>query len=357
MIESKYLYVYASNFPVKGFTRTMLVDTARKTLYFIDNTYYDLFEEFRNRKIDEIYQMMEDDFDRQEFEKFISYLISNELATIVDEIECFPPMPIYWDSPCIINNAIIDVGKNLHDFDKIFKELNLLGCRHLQIRAYHTLALQEIEEILDLYETNDFRSIEIYTKFQNGLTSFAQLEKIQKKYQYLSLVVHSAPMDELIINTPSPELPLWKLGSILFLQQHITSCDACGIINQKSFYAPTLELFSENQLFNGCLNRKISIDVEGGIKNCPSMVKSYGNITEQSLTQVALMENFQFVWGINKNKIKVCQDCEYRAVCTDCRAYLDNPADMFSKPLKCNYDPYSGVWQDTVLLAVENIVQ
>ena len=35
----------------------------------------------------------------------------------------------------------------------------------------------------------------------------------------------------------------------------------------------TLDLtaFTESQHFNSCLNRKISIDAEGNIRNCPSM--------------------------------------------------------------------------------------
>ena len=33
-------------------------------------------------------------------------------------------------------------------------------------------------------------------------------------------------------------------------------------------------------------------------------------------------------------------------VCLDCRAYVDNYRNVYSKPLKCGYDPYSGVWSD-----------
>ena len=39
------------------------------------------------------------------------------------------------------------------------------------------------------------------------------------------------------------------------------------------------------------------------------------------------------------------KDCKFRYICTDCRAYLANPNDMYSKPLKCNYNPYSATWE------------
>ncbi len=31
---------------------------------------------------------------------------------------------------------------------------------------------------------------------------------------------------------------------------------------------------------------------------------------------------------------------------TDCRAYIENSEDQFSKPLKCGYDPYTNIWED-----------
>ena len=33
-------------------------------------------------------------------------------------------------------------------------------------------------------------------------------------------------------------------------------------------------------------------------------------------------------------------------MCIDCRAYIDNPSDIYSAPLKCGYDPYSLTWNN-----------
>jgi len=30
----------------------------------------------------------------------------------------------------------------------------------------------------------------------------------------------------------------------------------------------------------------------------------------------------------------------------DCRVYLEQPSNIYSKPLKCGYDPYSATWQE-----------
>lgn len=125
---------------------------------------------------------------------------------------------------------------------------------------------------------------------------------------------------------------------------------SCGCINlnnlniNRSFYIEALN-------YNSCLHKKISIDYEGNIKNCPSMVKNFGNIKQTSLRKALLNNDFKEYWDVNKDEIEVCKDCEFRYVCTDCRAYTEKGEDNLgtinlSKPLKCGYDPYTGVWND-----------
>jgi len=76
------------------------------------------------------------------------------------------------------------------------------------------------------------------------------------------------------------------------------------------------------------------------------MEKSFGNISSISLKEIISNENFSRLWTINKDEIKVCQDCEFRYVCTDCRAYIENKEDIYSKPLKCGYNPYTCEWSE-----------
>lgn len=71
---------------------------------------------------------------------------------------------------------------------------------------------------------------------------------------------------------------------------------------------------------------------------------SFGHINKTSLKNVSLKDEFINLWSINKDQVLVCKDCEFRHICTDCRAYLKDPSDLYSKPLKCNYDPYTAQW-------------
>lgn len=76
------------------------------------------------------------------------------------------------------------------------------------------------------------------------------------------------------------------------------------------------------------------------------MKRSYGHIDDTSLLQVVNQPDFQKLFHIKKEEILVCKDCEFRNICTDCRAYLEDHNNLYSKPLKCGYDPYTGEWHE-----------
>ena len=146
--KNKYLYLFADCYPVKGHTRTALCDISRQKIYFVDNSYFELIAELKNKTIDTINLLLEDEEDRAYFSEFITFLLDNELAIVVDDINLFPAIKLKWDHPSIIVNSIIDIRNEIHDFNKIFLELDQLGCYNIQIRAYKNLSYQAIEDIL-----------------------------------------------------------------------------------------------------------------------------------------------------------------------------------------------------------------
>ena len=76
------------------------------------------------------------------------------------------------------------------------------------------------------------------------------------------------------------------------------------------------------------------------------MTQNYGNIRDTTLKQAMSHPDFKKYWNIKKDDITKCKDCEFRYICTDCRVYIDDSEDIYSAPLKCGYDPYTGVWED-----------
>jgi SPASM domain peptide maturase of grasp-with-spasm system len=107
-----------------------------------------------------------------------------------------------------------------------------------------------------------------------------------------------------------------------------------------SYFTVNNDFFLEAQMFNTFLNKKIAIDQHGLIKNCPSFDSDYGHHKETLLVDVINSFGFKDTWAIKKDKVLVCKDCKFRYMCSDCRVFIENPDNLFSKPAKCNYDPY-----------------
>jgi len=160
------------------------------------------------------------------------------------------------------------------------------------------------------------------------------LEKFPRVH---SVKIHSAPENKDVL--------LENYTNVFYVKKELDFDFHCGIVNMELF-ALNIEFFTESQHHNTCLNRKISIDEFGNIKNCPSMKESFGNVMNTTLKEAIEKNGFKKYWNIHKDKIHVCKDCEFRYVCADCRAYVEDPEDIFSKPLKCGYNPYTGKWSE-----------
>jgi hypothetical protein len=75
------------------------------------------------------------------------------------------------------------------------------------------------------------------------------------------------------------------------------------------------------------------------------MEHHYGHISNTKLEDVIALPEFQKWWHIKKDDIDVCKDCEFRHMCTDCRAFIKDPENIYSQPSKCTYNPYICKWE------------
>ena len=165
------------------------------------------------------------------------------------------------------------------------------------------------------------------------------LISIVKKYPRIgSIIVFSAPFFK---NIPITD----PVSNFLFVEENINEENSCKGYISKQYFSIDTKLFVESQLHNTCLNRKICIDADGEIKNCPSMKRSFGNIKDTTLKEAIEKPGFKELWFICKDKIDVCKDCEFRHMCTDCRAFIKDPDNIYSQPAKCPYNPYIAKWQ------------
>lgn len=128
------------------------------------------------------------------------------------------------------------------------------------------------------------------------------------------------------------------------------SMRSCGKVNLK-YFSTNITKVLEAINHNSCLHKKIAIDKEGNIRNCPLMPEDFGNIKDTTLEEAITKPSFKKYWNTTKDQIEVCKDCEFRYICSDCRAYTErthtNEEGLdISKPLKCGYNPYTAEWEE-----------
>jgi len=344
-----YLHLHADCIPVKGASRSAICDLTRNEIIFFPTEYYEVLEFLISDKIGNLLNGLECEEEKRFVIEFIDFLDQNELIIFLKDTSMFPPIEEQWDIPAIIRNAIVDVDTIHHDFDKIFNDLDELGCQFVQIRSFSDLLkLEDLYRVLSSSHHKSIQSVELLLKYNAGTPDEAYIELVEKQPIISNLTIHSSPEARILMVDYGCDEDSGRYikKQIHLVSQFIDSQIHCGIITVKALNAPSPDNFFETRLHNGCLNRKVSIDAFGEIKNCPSMSKSYGNIRNTSLNLAINSDGFKDKWRITKDQIEICKDCEFRYVCSDCRAYVENPEDIYSKPLKCGYNPYTCEWEE-----------
>lgn len=349
-----YLLLFADCIPVKGAFKSVIVDVGRRELYEVGNDFLELIERFENEKYQQVLEL----FTQEELDEavlpFVNFLFENELAHFHANKDSFPKINFEWDDHALVTNAIIDIRNAEHDLKKIIGELDELGTKYLQFRYFRPITLAELMQVVSLVKTTNCYSAEIIAEFSEDI-SLVEVENYLRENPVITMLTFtSAPENAMykVFIDPNLEEKI-VVSKILFIQQTISSCESCGIINMRNMVVPQMKEFSEAKQFNSCLNRKISVDENGYIKNCPSMTTDFGHHKDTAFFDALNQTGFRDVWKANKDRIETCKSCEYRYICTDCRAYVEDPENMLSKPLKCNYDPFSGIWNEASVETID----
>jgi SPASM domain peptide maturase of grasp-with-spasm system len=279
-----------------------------------------------------------DDEEQEIFHSYIDFLLEKEFIFLDNSLHNrFPPIDINkFSTPNIISNAIIEYngGYDFSAMEMIINQLDHLRCESVEMRFYDFPTADTVDRLLLLFNETGIRSITLTANYQEFMTDF-YFEELSNKHKRIREVGLFSGNKRIDIKC--------RLFPIYFLEGEKVSEKYCGCISPKIFYV-NIKNFTESRQYNSCLNKKISINVNGEIKNCPSMKSDFGNIFNTSLANVCASDSFKSLWNISKDEISICKDCEFRYICTDCRAYTVDSDDELSKPSKCNYNPYISEW-------------
>ena len=331
-----YFSLFASCFPVRGAVKAIICDIDRNEYIEIPIDLYELLIELRSVKISDL----EKEYDQPSYQtilQVINQLIENELGFCCTNISEFPPLSMNYMQPELINNSIVDKDKSSnYALDDALKQLSDLRCSFIQIRIFDEVTDQYLS-ILKKLGNLHFKGFELFIHANNLNKTVISLGELARLSNANQIVIHGYK-----------ENKLDQIGncSIVHLIDKIDSEHHCGAVSKSNFES-NLSLFTESHQFNNCLNSKISIDKNGYICNCPSLPDKFGKIGEKRISEVIKKPTgIKRLWNMTKDEIEVCKDCEFRYICTDCRAYTVFPEVNNSKPSKCRYNPYSGKWEE-----------
>jgi SPASM domain peptide maturase of grasp-with-spasm system len=337
------LKLFANCLPVRGYNRSIICDIQRNNFDFIPNVLCDFLQKkniFSLNILIESYGIENTII----LEEYVTFLLEKDYCYEISEtdLSLFPDLGMDYLNPSVITNAILELDEINNDLiNEIIAQLEMLGCKYIDLKFYANKNYSFFIDLLHLFDNSIITSINVFAKFDSQHLNIENVKDVCKSYYRVQqFFLHSAEIPQII--------DMNSVSTIYVTEEKITNHSSCGIISP-IYFSTNLYTFTESQKHNTCLNRKISIDVEGNIKNCPSMVKSYGNIRDTTLKEAIEKPSFKDMWYIHKDQIEVCKDCEFRHICTDCRAYIQDPNNIYSKPAKCSYNPYTSVWDTEIV--------
>lgn len=315
--------LYNNCFVVKGFSRDVVQNIVAARFYYIPKsmTYY-LSIKSQNR-LKEIPKQI-----KEEYNKFI---VANNLGYYDDETKKYrnAKLNLDFEFPAHISNIVI-YGSSI----------NLIGERSINKLMVNSVLLIIDKEIPFLVLKNFFEmlpktsvaSVDIIIQNKDYLDLHSIRHEFEQNLQIVSVLVKSTENSKNIDD----------FGRIF--NEFTGKIEYCKVFGENHFIGNRY-FFFESQHHNTCLNRKLCIDKDGYVKNCPYMDQHYGHISETNIEEVIEKPEFQKWWHIKKDDIDVCKDCEFRHMCTDCRAFIKDPENIYSQPAKCTYNPYICKWE------------
>ncbi len=333
---------FANCLIVKGAARSLVCDLQRQASDFIPNDMVEVLEELNDKKpIEEVLQIY--GVENQEvITEYLAYMDEKEYGFYCeeDEFDLFPELNKEFLVPAHITNTVLELKKeNISWLKELVPQIESLGCKDVVMVFYEELSEKDFQHIFEYFVDTRIKSFEITSKCHSAINEELFKALNHKLNQLTKVVFFAAPEDK---------AQYWDnkiLFDRIFTIKPITSFKSCGVVDMKYFninLPKVLEAINNNS----CLNMKMAIDINGNIKNCPSMPESFGNIKDTMLEEALNKPGFKKYWNITKDQIEVCKDCEFRYICTDCRAYRKNPENIYSKPLKCGYNPYKAKWAE-----------
>jgi len=332
-----YLILFSCCKVVNGAKFSIILDTQRQLYYQIPDTMSEVISMLNDFSFSEVRNALDTD-SLEVFDSYVDFLIRNELAFYTDTPDQFLNIGITNLRINNIFNCVIEISSFVQ-LKKYISALRKIKIQAMHINIHAEASCKQLNNLLNKI-TSETEVISLSISLASELKlNMEDLKLLKNQYPIINKIYLHNSIYETTENS----------NFLTYIKK--SPVKSCGAIDS-CFFSCNTQTYQEAQVFNSCLNNKISIDKDGFIKNCLSMKQTFGNINDNiRLESIIEHSEFKKYWHLTKDNIEICKNCEFRYICTDCRAYTEqskfsNDKLDVSKPLKCGYDPYKGEWED-----------
>lgn len=318
---------------VDGNVESLIYDLGRQSSYPIANSFASILQELENLNMKDFKKK----YEHLGIDEFINQFIEEELAFFTNNHLSFPDLNLEWDSPYLITNAILQVDEsNGFNLRRIIQQISDIGCQAVELRIEYDIQPHQISEILSYFKHTRIDCIDFYIPSNKSLSKQFFFDLILLHPRIRFLYNYSSSKDEVILSDD-----VLFDGKIIYSTKNILT-DHTEVIQTQKFVF-NVQSFSEAQNHNLGLNRKVSINKNGVVKNYLTHSESYGIVDQNNLLEIIKSEKFQEKWSISNSKIEKCKDCQYRFCCVS-NSDIYSEENKLYKSSTCNFDPYSNKW-------------
>ncbi len=341
MSKNEVFFLYPFCRLVKGHARSAIYDLELNKLHSISNGVYSFIEASKGKTKQEIYALFNEN-EKDIVNSLITSLIDKRFMRFVNKKDYsrFLPMQSPSQQDSLIDSFVMDIdGDSQYDAEKALKKISIFHLQVIQIRILYSIKYKLLTKIINEVNVIDSDSIEIVVPFAT-IKEDGDLYKLLDYYKNITNVY--------IWDAKSNKVEDYKQCRIIYMENKINSYDSCGLISSDSFLC-SKKFYLDAKKYNTCLAKKCAIDKNGIIKNCPYISYGFGHIddiTSEELQKIVQESEFTKLFNIKKDDIHTCNVCEFRYACFDCRVFISEKDNLFSKPLKCGYNPHTAKWNN-----------
>lgn len=339
-------HLFATCIIVKGHNRSCIYDVQRGDYEYIPNSLADILNTSKGVTFEALTDSFNEQKDKDILIDYFNFLLEKEFIFFSNlKSSFFPEYKTEFFRPYNISTLIIDLNYYDSEYLDIIKEnINRAKVECLVIRFIDS-GFDDILKVLQEFNDISTRTIHLFISKDTEFVR-SKVNDIFKTNNRISLIVKISDEEEYQENS--------ERGVFINLNE--------DIINNKFSYkeeaefSPNLDLFMESKMFNSFHNKRVYINTIGGIFRYEGDNSNFGNIKNIDLMKVLVKPNFNKYWGISKDNIEICNDCEFRYMCVDNRVPIEknkdkvdfNLSSLFEFSTPCNYNPYTSEWNEPV---------